>query len=274
MSVPGREPTGYVKEDVVKIVVCVKQVPSTEARIKPTADGKAADLAGVEWIVNPYDEYAMEAALQLKEKHGGEVIVVSIGGEKIEEAMRNTLALGADKAVALKDAAFARADALDVSEALAAMVRRQEPDLVLCGKQAVDDDRMAIPAMLAERLDLPQVTVVVGLEIDPEAKSGKADREIEGGHEAVEFSLPAVIAAQKGLNEPRYANLKGIMAAKKKPLEVLSAADLGLSEPRARFEVLKVTQPSQERKNRMIEGDAAQQAAELVRILREDEKVL
>ena len=256
----------------MKIVVCVKQVPATDSRINPSADGKAVDLSSVEWVVNTYDEYAMEAALQLKEKHGGEVVVVSVGGEKVEEAMRTTLAVGADKAVVLKDPAYAAADALAVSAALAALVKRESPDLVLCGKQAVDDDQMAVPAMLAERLDLPQVTVLVGLQIAEDGASGRAQREIEGGHEEVEFSLPVVLTAQKGLNEPRYASLKGIMAAKKKPIETVTAADLGLAAPAARAEVLGVTQPSQERKHRMIEGDAAQQAAELVRVLRDDEK--
>ncbi len=258
----------------MKIVVCVKQVPATDSRIQPAGDGKSVDLSSVEWVVNPYDEYAMEAALQLKEKHGGEVTVVSIGGGKVEEAMRTTLALGADKAVVLKDEAFLNGDPLAVSAALAAMAKREEPDVVLCGKQAVDDDLMAVPAMVAERMDLPQVTVVTALTVDPDGKKGTAEREIEGGEEEIEFSLPVVIAAQKGLNEPRYANLKGIMAAKKKPIETVTAADLGIEAPASRVEVTAVSQPSQERKNRMIEGDAAQQAAELVRILRDDEKAL
>jgi electron transfer flavoprotein beta subunit len=263
-----------MKEDVVKIVVCLKQVPSTESRIKPAADGKSADLTGVELEVNAYDQYAMEAALQLKEKQGGEVVVISVGGENIEEAMRAALALGADKAVVLKDPIHAAADALAVSAALAALARRESPDVIFCGKQALDDDQMAVPAMLAERLDWPQVTVVVGLEFAAGGASGEAMREVEGGLERVAFTLPVVIAAQKGLNEPRYPNLKGIMAAKKKPIELVSAADLGLSAPVARVEVLAVTQPSQERKMRMIEGDADAQVAELVRALRDDEKML
>ncbi len=258
----------------MKILVCLKQVPSTESRIKPAADGKAADLTGVDWVVNPYDEFAMEAALQLKEKQGGEVVVISVGGEKVEEAMRTALALGADKAVVLKDPAYALADALAVSAALAALARREAPDVVFCGKQALDDDQMAVPAMLAERLDLPQVTVIVGLEFAADGKSGTAMREVEGGLEQVEFTLPAVLAAQKGLNEPRYASLKGIMAAKKKPIESVSAADLGLPAPAARIEVLAVTQPAQERKMKMLEGDADAQVAELVRALRDDEKML
>jgi electron transfer flavoprotein beta subunit len=258
----------------VKIAVCVKQVPATDSKIKPAADGKSADLSAVEWIVNPYDEFALEEALALKEKHGGEVVVLSIGGERLDEAMRTTLALGADRAVALKDPRFQGADALSVSRALAAMVAREDPDVVFCGKQAVDQDQMAVPAMLAERLDWPQATVVVKLELAADLKSATAVREVEGGHEELEFPLPAVIAAQKGLNEPRYASLKGIMAAKKKPIDAVTAEDLGIPAPPAGVEVLAVSLPSQDRKNRTLEGGPAEQAAELVRILHEEEKII
>ena len=259
---------------MVKIAVCLKQVPATDSRIKPGADGVSVDLSGVEWVVNPYDEYALEEALRLKEKQGGEVVALSIGGDRIEEAIRSALALGVDRAVVLKDAGFLQADTLTVSAALAALVKRESPDVVFCGKQAVDNDEMAVPAMLAERLDWPQATVVVKLEIAPDGKTARAEREVEGGREELEIALPAVIAAQKGLNEPRYANLKGIMAAKKKTIEIVSPADLGLSAPVSAVTVLAVEQPSQARKNRMIPGDAAAQVEELVRILREEEKLI
>ena len=258
----------------MKIAVCLKQVPATDSKIKPAADGVSADLSSAEWVINPYDEFALEEALQIKEKHDGEVVVLSVGGEKIEEAVRSALALGADKAVVLKDAEYSVADPLAVSAALAAMVKSQEPDLVFCGKQAVDTDQMAVPAMLAERLDWPQATVVVKLELADDLKSAKAEREVEGGHEEVEFSLPAVVAAQKGLNEPRYASLKGIMAAKKKPIETVSAADLGLPAVSPRMDVVEVTLPAQERKGRMIEGDPGEQAAELARALHDEEKLI
>jgi electron transfer flavoprotein beta subunit len=133
---------------------------------------------------------------------------------------------------------------------------------------------MAVPAMLAEKLDWPQATVVVKLEIAADGKSAHAEREVEGGHEELEITLPAVIAAQKGLNEPRYANLKGIMAAKKKPVAVVTAAELGLTPPTSPIQMLEVAQPSQARKNRMITGDPAHQVEELVRILRTEEKIL
>jgi electron transfer flavoprotein beta subunit len=258
----------------VKIAVCLKQVPATDSRIKPSGDGKAVDLTGIEWVVNPYDEFALEEALRLKEKYPGEVVVLSIGGDKVEEAMRSALALGADRAVVLKDPAFVNAEPLAIAEALAAMAKRESPDLVLCGKQGVDHDRMAVPAMLAEKLDWPQATVVVKLEMGADGKTAHAEREVEGGHEEIEIALPAVIAAQKGLNEPRYANLKGIMAAKKKPVAVVTAQELGLSAATNPVLVLEVSQPSQARKNRMLSGDPAQQVEELIRILRTEEKIL
>jgi len=258
----------------VKIVVCLKQVPATDSRIRISGDGRGVELSSVDWVVNPYDEFAMEEALRLKEKLGGEVHVVSIGGEKVEDAMRTALALGADGAIVLKDATYAEADALSVSRALAALVRRAEAEVVFCGKQAVDDDRMAVPAMLAELLDWPQVTVAVGFEASEDGAGARVQREIEGGREVVEVAFPAVIAAQKGLNEPRYASLKGIMAAKKKPIEVVTAADLALEAPGDAIEVLDVTAPPAKTGARMIEGDASEQVAELVRILHEEKKLV
>lgn len=258
----------------MKLVVCLKQVPATDSRIKPAADAKSADVAGVEWVLNPYDEYALEEAIQLKEKHGGEVVVVSLGGDKVEEAMRQALALGADSAEVVKEASLYNTDALTTARILAALVKRHEPDLVFCGKQAVDDDRMAVPAMLAELLDMPQVTVVVKMQVAEDGTSGTAEREIEGGHETVEFSLPAVIAAQKGLNEPRYANLKGIMQAKKKPLAAVTLDELGVSVNPAPIEVVEVTPPPEKTGARMLEGDADQQVAELLKVLHDQERLI
>ncbi|NNF06589.1 MAG: electron transfer flavoprotein subunit beta/FixA family protein [Candidatus Eisenbacteria bacterium] len=258
----------------MKILVCVKQVPATDSRIKPTGDGVGVDLSSVDWIINPYDEFAIEEALQLKAKHDGEVVVVSIGGDKVEDAMRSALALGVDTAEVIKDAGSAASDSLGIAKGLAAIAKRHNPDLILCGKQAVDDDQMAVPAMLAELLDLPQATVVVGMEVAEDGKSAKVDREIEGGHEKIEVTFPAVIATQKGLNEPRYANLKGIMAAKKKKIEVLSAADLGLGEFGSKVEVLAVNPPAEKTGARMIEGDAAAQVTELIKVLHDEEKII
>lgn len=259
----------------MKIVVCVKQVPDTETRIRIASSGDAIAEADVNWIVSPYDEFAIEEALRLKEAKGGEVVLVSLGPERAQTALRNGLAMGADSALHLKDPRFDGLDTLGTARVLAAAIRRLAPfDLVLAGQQGVGGDNSQIPGMLAELLDLPQVTVAVKIEV----QDGKAvvEREVEGAHETWETSLPAVISAQKGLNEPRYASLKGIMAAKKKTIEALDAAALGvepaLLAPRVRVTSLEL--PPARPAVRMIEGDPEAQAKELLRLLHEEAKVI
>jgi len=256
----------------LKIVVCVKQVPDTEARIR-VADGKLQE-SDLNWIVSPYDEFALEEALKIKEARGGEVVLLSLGPERVVSALRNGLAMGADSAVHLKDPKFDQADTLGIAQALAAAVKALSPDLVLAGQYGVGGDNAQIPGMLAELLDWPQVTVAVKVEI----QDGKAvvEREVEGAHETWETTLPAVISAQKGLNEPRYASLKGIMAAKKKMIETKDAAALGLSAetlaPRTR--VASMEMPAPRSAVKMIEGDADAQSKELLRLLHEEAKVI
>jgi electron transfer flavoprotein beta subunit len=210
----------------MKIAVCVEQVPDTETRVRVAPSGAAISEADVQtWIVSPYDEFAIEEALRIKEAKGGEVVLVSVGPERAQQALRSGLAMGADSALLVKDAALDAMDTLGTARALAAAIRTLGTiDLVLCGQQGVGGDHSQIPGMLAELLDLPQVTVAVKIEIG----DGQAtvEREIEGARETWRTPLPAVISAQKGLNEPRYAALKGIMAAKKKPMETYSLADL------------------------------------------------
>jgi electron transfer flavoprotein beta subunit len=260
----------------MKIVVCIEQVPDTETRVRIAPTGSAISEADVQsWIVSPYDEFAIEEALRIKEAKGGEVVIVTLGPERAQAALRTGLAMGADSAVHVKDAAFDGADTLVTARALAAAIRTLGTvDLVLCGQQGVGGDHSQIPGMLAELLDLPQVTVVVKIEVG----DGQAtvEREIEGARETWTTLLPAVVSAQKGLNEPRYAALKGIMAAKKKPLQVLDAAGLGLDAaslaPKTR--VTKLELPPPRPPVRMITGDAAAQAKELVRALHEDAKVI
>jgi electron transfer flavoprotein beta subunit len=256
----------------MKIVVCVKQVPDTETRIR-IADGKVAE-SDVNWIVSPYDEFALEEALRIKEAKGGEVVLLSLGPDRVASALRSGLAMGADSAVHLKDPKFDEADTLGVAHALAAAVKTLSPDLVLAGQQGVGGDNSQIPGMLAEILDWPQVTVAVKVEI----QDGKAvvEREVEGAHETWETTLPAVISAQKGLNEPRYASLKGIMAAKKKLIETKDAAALALSPevlaPRSR--VVAMEMPAARGSVKMIEGDPETQSRELLRLLHEEAKVI
>jgi len=210
----------------MKIAVCIKQVPDTEAKIKIADDGRSLDEAGVNFVVSPFDECAVEEALRLREKHGGEVVVFAVGDDRTATALRTMLAMGADRAVHLKDNAFEGSDALGLSRILAASLGPEAFDLVLFGKQAVGTDRGQVGPRVAELLDIPHVSVVVALSV--EGGRLRAEREIEGAHEVVESPLPAAISAQKGLNEPRYASLKGILAAKKKEIKTLSAADLGL----------------------------------------------
>ena len=259
----------------MKIVVCVKQVPDTETRVQIAPEGNAIVESDVNWIVSPYDEFAIEEALKIKEAQGGEVVVVTVGPDRALSALRTGLAMGADSAVHVKDPALDGADTLATARALAGALKTLAPvDLVLCGQQGVGGDHSQVPGLLAEMLDLPQVTVAVKLDV----QDGKAvvEREIEGARETWETSLPAVISAQKGLNEPRYASLKGIMAAKKKPLQVLDAAGVGLDAAAAASKV-KVTAmelPPARPDAAMIEGEPETQAAELIRRLAEEAKVI
>jgi electron transfer flavoprotein beta subunit len=260
----------------VKIIVCVKQVPDTTTRIRVAPDGKSIVDSDVSWIVGPYDEFAVEEALKIKEaKGGGEVILLSLGPDRVTSALQKALAMGADSAVHLKDPLFDTTDTLGTARALAAAIKTLAPfDLVLTGQQGVGGDNSQIPGLLAELLDLPQVTVAVKIEV----QDGKAvvEREIEGAHEIWETALPAVISAQKGLNEPRFASLKGIMAAKKKPVTTRDAASLGLTAEALapQVEVVSLSLPPDRAPVKMIQGDAAAQANELLRLLHEEAKVI
>jgi electron transfer flavoprotein beta subunit len=249
----------------VKIAVCIKRVPDTETRVRIGADGVSIDESGVKFIVNPYDEYGIEEALQRRDKAGGEVVVIALGADAAQETIRAALAMGADRGVLLK-ADQVPADALAVARALAAELKDGGYDLVLFGKMAVDDYNHAVGPMVAELLDLPCVTAVSKLELD--GGKGVAEREVEGGVEVVEFALPAVLTAEKGLNTPRYPALKGIMAAKKKPIEVKPAA-LGA----ARVTVTSLGLPPERKAGRIL-GEGPDVVPELVRLLRTEAKVL
>ena len=262
----------------MNILVFVKQVPDTETRIQ-LQDG-AVDTSAVKWVANPYDEFAIEEALRIKERLGqGKVVVVSLGPDRVKEAIKYALSLGADEGVHVKGEGVALWDPLAVATVLAGAAKKAGFDLILTGKQGVDHDWSQAGIILAELLDLPHVSVVVNLEVNPAEKTGKAKREVEGGAELVEFTLPAVITAQKGLNEPRYASLKGIMAVKKKVIPEWTLADLGVdaaavSESAAAIRFVEFSLPPPREKGRILEGEPAETARELVRILREEAKVL
>jgi len=250
----------------MKIACCIKRVPDSETRVKIGADGKRIDDTGVKFVLNPYDEYAVEEGLRRKEKAGaGEVTVLCLGPAAAQETIRTVLAMGADRGVLLQTDTIP-ADGFETAKALAAELKDGGWDLILCGKVAIDDSGHQVGPMLGELLGLPCVTAVAHLEID--GTTGVAEREIEGGIEVVEFPLPAVITADKGLNEPRYPALKGIMAAKKKPLEV-KPVQLGAGA----IEVLALTLPPERKEGRIV-GEGPDAIPELVRLLREEAKVL
>ncbi|HXN06345.1 MAG TPA: electron transfer flavoprotein subunit beta/FixA family protein, partial [Nitrospiria bacterium] len=186
----------------MKIIVCTKQVPASESRIKVAASGKEADSAELTYVVNPYDEFGVEEAIRIRERLGaGEVTVISVGTSKAAEALRTSLAMGADKAILLSDPVFIGSDSLGIARILAAQIKTMEYDLIFFGKQAIDDDMGAVGIMVAELLALPHVGMINKLEISTDKKSAVAQRQIEGAHEIMEVPLPAVFTCQKGLNE-------------------------------------------------------------------------
>ena len=247
----------------MKIIVCVNHVPDTEAKIKIAPDGRTIDRAGVNYMLNPYDEYAIEAALRLREKFTGETVAVSVGGESNKEALRKALAMGVEKALLLKDDSVR--DSYSVAFALAEQIKMMSADCVLFGKQSIDYYNEQVPGIVAELLSWPSVLGVVKLE----AEAGKVvcEREIEGGREIVETKFPLVISAQKGMNEPRYPSLKGIMAAKTKPIEERQAAAM-----QPKVEVVAMQKPAAKQAGKIV-GTDARAVPELVRLLREEAKI-
>jgi len=259
----------------MKIVVMVKQVPDTATQVKIGADGKAIDTAGVTWIVSPYDEFAVEEALRIKEKQGqGEVVAVSLGPDRAKEALRSCLAMGADRAVHVVDPALDGADSLTTARALAAVIKQEAPVLALCGRQAIDDDMGSVGAQVAELLGWPCASWIMEEAVDAGGKAIRVGRQVEGGLEVFDLPLPAVVSAQKGLNEPRYPTLKGIMGAKKKEIKDVKAADLGIALDGPGLAVVKLEALPPRPPGRIIPGEPAAAVKELVRALREDAKAI
>jgi len=258
----------------VKVGVCLKQVPASDARITISDPSKGIDTSEVKWEINPYDEFALEEALRLKDaKIAKSVTVFSVGAKASEAKIREALARGASGAVRIDTAGLEGADSLVLARVLAAAAQKHGIDLLLCGKQAVDTDNGQVPPMMAEILGWPQVLVISKLEISGTAV--RAWRTAGGGaSEVVETTLPAVISADKGLNEPRYAKLKGIMMAKRKKIPVETAAGLGVSDTAGSVTLSNWSPPPQRPAGRMIDGDVDTQVSELVRLLRDEAKVL
>ena len=254
-------------------VVCISHVPDTESRIKVA--GNKVDEAGLKFIVSPYDEYALEEAIRLKEKAGGDVTVVTFGPDRAQQGLRECLARGATKAIHVKGE-VADADSLGIAKVLAAAIRSVPHDVVFFGKQGVGTDNGLVGPMVAELLGYPQLNVVTKLEVS----DGKlvAHREIEAAEEVLEAATPAIVTAQKGLNEPRYSSLKGIMAAKKITIDTKTVADLGLDEGdvfKQRVVVVALELPAEKSGGRKIDGaDPAAAAREILKYIKDEVKAL
>ncbi|HLW56475.1 MAG TPA: electron transfer flavoprotein subunit beta/FixA family protein [Bacteriovoracaceae bacterium] len=262
----------------MNIFVCVKQVPDTETKITPTADGSFIETNSIKWIMNPYDEFAVEQALLIKAANSAaNVTVVRVGSVKDTEALRTAMAMGADEAILVE--AQDNLDSYSIAKALKGAIEKsgKKPDLILTGKQAIDDDALQVPQILAQMLDLPSVSVIVGFELN--GTTVKAKREIEGGAlEVYSVEAPAVFACNKGLNTPRYASLPGIMKAKKKPLAQYSLSDVGVSDADRRVKYSEFRLPPEKPAGKKFDAtDAAKQAevvAQVVGLLRTEAKVI
>ena len=261
----------------MKIALLVKQVPDTATQIQIKPDRTGIVSEGVKYILSPYDEFAVEEGLRLKEKLGqGEVIALTVGPERTKEALRNCLAMGADRAIRIwDDATGDKLDSHATAELLAKKLSEITSDLVWCGKQAADDDMAYVGAAVAAKLDLPFVSLVSRFELSADRKTAKVNRLTESGEETIEVSLPCVLSAQKGLNEPRYPSLAGMMKAKKKEIEEVKAADL-VPDPAGavKAETVKLEPPPPRPPGKMLSGTPQQMVKELVKLLREEAKVI
>lgn len=257
----------------MNIYVCIKQVPDTETKIKLSGDSNWIDTAGIKWILSPYDEFAVEEALRLKEKNAGSTVtVLSAGPARVVEAIRTALAMGADNGIHIEIAETA--DNNMAAKALAGALKKEaKVDIVFTGKEAIDDGAAQVSQLTAEYAGLSFVTVVLSVEYS--ANGVKCKREIEGGaFEMVEAPMPVLIAAQKGMNEPRYASLPNIMKAKKKEVKALKMADVGVTDGDQKIRYKNFQLPPPKQAGKKISGDAAAQAKELVRLLHEEAKVV
>ncbi len=263
----------------MKIIVLLKRVPDTEAKILINQEGTGIREDGVKFVINPYDEYGIEEGLQIKEKIGGDsrVTVVCLGPAESTEIIRTALAMGADDAVHICDPALSGPNPFTVAEVLAKAISDEGFDIIFCGKQGIDDDMAQTQSILAEKLDIPQVNNATAFELSGDNAGAVINRRIEGGDEKVKTSLPAIISCDKGLNEPRYASLPGIMKAKKKEIRVKTLADLGFGEApgTGKSRILKWLPLPKGGECRMVEAEETADAVrELARLLREEAKVI
>lgn len=259
----------------MKIGVCIKEVADTASKIELRADGTGINESSLKFVMNPYDEFALEEALLVKDKDPQtEVVVISIGPERIGETIRKALAMGADRGMHVKIDGLPFGESLAIAQILSKVATQEKFDLLMFGKQAVDDDNFQVPPMVGALLNWPQAVNVV--ELQWQGNNVTAIRETEGGsRELVALQAPFLIGMTKGIHEPRYASLKGIMAAKKKETKVVTPQDFAVDVAALHtFSQAVYSVPTERQAVKMIGGDPAQAAAELVRLLREEAKVI
>ncbi|UII55113.1 electron transfer flavoprotein subunit beta/FixA family protein [Cytobacillus spongiae] len=257
----------------MNIYVLLKRTFDTEEKI--TISGGAINEDGAEFIINPYDEYAVEEAIQVRDEHGGEVTVLSVGGEESEKQLRTALAMGADKAVLINtEDDLDYGDQFTTAKIIAEYLKDKKADLIIAGNVAIDGGSGQVGPRVAELLEIPYVTTITKLDID--GTSATVVRDVEGDSEVIETTLPLLVTAQQGLNEPRYPSLPGIMKAKKKPLEELELDDLDLEEDdvEAKTKTIEIFLPPQKEAGRVLEGELADQVKELVNLLHSEAKVV
>jgi electron transfer flavoprotein beta subunit len=256
----------------MKVMVCLKQVPHQDARLDIAADGTWIQQDNIKFEINSYDTYALEEALRIKDAGDAEVVVVSIGPDRVTQALRTALGMGADRAVHIKDDAIDGSDALGLAKALAAVAKDENPDVVFCVLMADDDNFSAVPPMLAELLGMPSATGVVATNNTDAGMT--VERELEGGaYEVVEMTKPCLAAIQTGANQVRYASLKGIMQAKKKPVDVKTAADLGVADAvgagAAKVKINKIYVPAKGDSAEILEGSTDEIVSKLMGKIKE-----
>jgi electron transfer flavoprotein beta subunit len=278
----------------MKIVVLVRQTPDTEAQITANSSGNGIDESSIKWILNPFDEFAVEEAVQIKENTGAEVIILGVGPDRALETIRTALAMGGDSAIHIKDDNFGATDSYATAKLIAAKIKAiGEVDLILAGKKWIDEESGQVPIQVAAELNIPQATIATKVDIDEATKTAKVQSEIEGGQRIIELSFPALVTTERGINEPRYASLPGIMKAKKKPLEEVTLETINLEElgltaeslgvAGSRYKVDNIDIPVINRSlnvlkggnSDMVEAGEVQAAAEnLTKLLREEAKII
>lgn len=260
----------------MNILVCVKQVPDTETKIRVKADASGIETSDIKWIMNPYDEFAVEEALKLRDKlaDGSTVTAMTLGPKsRAQEVLRTALAMGCDNAVLIDSSELL--DSNSVARALSEAIKKEGFGIVFTGKQAIDDDCSQVSQLTAQKLGIPHTTVVTKFELSGDKTAVVVEREVEGGaREIIEMKLPCLIGANKGLNSPRYASLPGIMKAKKKEIKEHALSSLGVNASDQKITYKNFQLPPARPAGRMIDGDAATQAATLVKLLREEAKVI